>query len=375
MGASKLVTSDRAAESRGEAARPFRYPNFDWLRIAAATAVLFSHAFLLAQGTEENEPWRQLTGTILGIYGVGVFFVISGFLITRSAFNSRTLRSFAAARALRIYPALAACAALTSFVLGVSFTSMEPARFLADLIPLKHTIKTILHPGTPYDLVSVRFYPDALGMGRTFNGSLWTIPQELACYVIIGLLLVLRLLRWPVMVLLLLLLTLPAFGLLDIDAAPEPIGNFLLVAASFFAGSLVFFVWTQKQHLPAWPLLPCAAVLAVAIATNQGFGLFPLYGAYPLLMFATAQRWRLPDLNGFGDISYGMYLYGWPVQQTFVALAGGVGAISWNALFALSTLVAALLGYASWHLLEKRALRWKSLLLRRPVPQAVAELG
>ena len=366
--------ADGARPTGGETAHQFRYPNFDWLRIAAATAVLFSHSFLLAQGTEANEPWRQLTGTILGIYGVCVFFVISGFLITRSAFNSGTLRSFTLARVLRIYPALAACAALTSFGLGLAFTSMEPARFLADLIPLKHTIKTILHPGTPYDLASVQFYPDARNMGRTFNGSLWTILQELACYVIVGLLFALRLLRWPVMALLL-LLTLPALSLWNADAAPEPISNFLLVAASFFAGALVFFVWRRQQRLPAWPLLPCAALLGLAIATDQSFGLFPLYGAYPLLMLATARRWSLPDLKGFGDISYGMYLYGWPVQQTLVALAGGVGAISWHALFALSTFVAALLGYASWHLLEKRALRWKPQPSQRPVRQAAAEQG
>ena len=106
-------------------------------------------------------------------------------------------------------------------------------------------------------------------------------------------------------------------------------------------------------------------VLVAAVATNHAYDLFPIYGAYPLLMLATARRFCLPDLKRFGDVSYGMYLYGWPVQQTFVALAGGVGAISWHALFAVSTLAAGVMGYASWHLLEKRALQWKSRLAGR----------
>lgn len=376
MAASGVVADERAVSDppHGSASLQFRYPNFDWLRIIAATSVLFSHSFLLAQGTENNEPFYRLTGSIVGIYGVCVFFAISGFLITRSAFNSGTLRSFAMARALRIYPALAACAVLTSFVLGISFTSMDPVRFVADLIPLKYSIKTILHPGTPYDLQSVQFYADELAMGRTFNGSLWTIPQELACYVIVGTLFALRLLRWPVMVALL-LLTLPLVSPWSGDTTPELFGNFLLVAPSFFAGALVYFIWAREQRLPAWPLLVCGVVLAVAIATNRAYDLFPLYGAYPLLMLATARRWRLPDLKGFGDISYGMYLYGWPAQQTFLALAGGVGAISWYALFGVSTLAAGVMGYASWHLLEKRALRWKPLLVRRRVPEAAVEIG
>lgn len=345
----------------------FHYPNFDWLRIFAATMVLLSHSFLLAEGTESNEPLNKLTGSISGMYGVCVFFVISGFLITRSAFSSGSLRSYAVARVLRIYPALAVCALLTSFILGIAFTSMDPVEFVADLAPLKYSIKTILHPGTPYDLQSVRFYADDLFLGRTFNGSLWTIPHELACYVIVGVLLATSLLRWPVMAALL-LLTLPMLIPWNGMTLPTALADFLLVASSFFAGALIFFFWLKKGRLPAWPLTICGIALALAIATDQVPEYFPLYGAYPLLMLATARRWRLPDLKKLGDISYGMYLYGWPAQQTFVALGGGVGAISWHALFGASTLTAALLGYASWHLIEKRALKWKSSQAGGAVP-------
>lgn len=85
--------------------------------------------------------------------------------------------------------------------------------------------------------------------------------------------------------------------------------------------------------------------------------LFPLFAAYPLLCLAAARRWQPPSLARFGDVSYGMYLYGWPVQQV-VRASLGEGA-RWAAVFAWSAPIALLLGFASWHLVEKRALRLK----------------
>ena len=63
------------------------YPNFNALRLLAASAVVFSHAFLLATGSEETEPLHS-TGMTAGVYGVFVFFILSGFLVTESAKRS-----------------------------------------------------------------------------------------------------------------------------------------------------------------------------------------------------------------------------------------------------------------------------------------------
>src|SRR5437660_7081331 len=63
-----------------------RRNNFDALRLIAALSVVFSHSFLIAEGSEANEPFIWLTGNqcILGLVGVFVFFVISGYLVTES---------------------------------------------------------------------------------------------------------------------------------------------------------------------------------------------------------------------------------------------------------------------------------------------------
>jgi peptidoglycan/LPS O-acetylase OafA/YrhL len=89
--------------------------------------------------------------------------------------------------------------------------------------------------------------------------------------------------------------------------------------------------------------------------------------AYPLVYIATSPTIRLPTLDRLGDVSYGTYLYGWPMEQV-MNHALGQYSTPWTVL-ALSLPASLLLGWLSWHLLEKRALRLKriSLFRRQPV--------
>jgi peptidoglycan/LPS O-acetylase OafA/YrhL len=76
-------------------AEKHRFGNFDTIRLVAAASVIFSHAFLIADGHDKNEPFVRLTGAIIGVHGVFVFLIISGFLVTRSLksrFHSGILR-------------------------------------------------------------------------------------------------------------------------------------------------------------------------------------------------------------------------------------------------------------------------------------------
>ena len=85
--------------------------------------------------------------------------------------------------------------------------------------------------------------------------------------------------------------------------------------------------------------------------------MFPVAGAIPILLFATSLRVRLPSLRRVGDISYGTYLYGWPVEQAVRSVVGAQA--GWLPVFAIALSVAYLLGYASWRIVEKPALRYK----------------
>src|SRR5688572_24255025 len=109
--------------------KPRHFQGFDGLRLFAAIAVIFSHAFLIATGSEESEPFTMLLGrgNIAGLYGVFTFFIISGFLLARSLTSNPSAITYAVNRGLRILPAFLFCTVVVALVIGPLFSSM-PAR-------------------------------------------------------------------------------------------------------------------------------------------------------------------------------------------------------------------------------------------------------
>ena len=65
----------------------------------------------------------------------------------------------------------------------------------------------------------------------------------------------------------------------------------------------------------------------------------------------------------FGDISYGLYIYAYPVQQT-VLWIGGASLPFWQGMI-LSLIITVALAALSWHWIEKPALSLKNRL-RKP---------
>src|SRR6476646_268830 len=109
-----------------------RQNNFDALRLVAAISVIFSHSFLIAEGTQNNEPLILMTSNqaILGLAGVFVFFAVSGFLVTQSFEQTGNPLHFLAKRALRIFPGLFVATLTSAFVLGPIVTDLPLATYL-----------------------------------------------------------------------------------------------------------------------------------------------------------------------------------------------------------------------------------------------------
>src|SRR5437764_8192508 len=105
--------------------------NFDLLRLVAAVSVIFSHAFLLSENSQDHDPLMILTGgqSILGVVGVFVFFTISGYLVTQSFDTTGSPLVFLAKRALRIFPGLLLCLAVCVFVIGPLVTQLPLADY------------------------------------------------------------------------------------------------------------------------------------------------------------------------------------------------------------------------------------------------------
>jgi peptidoglycan/LPS O-acetylase OafA/YrhL len=329
-----------------------RRNNFDALRLVAAASVMFSHAFLIADGTQKNEWLIRLTGnqSIFGLCGVFVFFAISGYLVTQSYEETRDPLRFLAKRALRIFPGLFVAALLSAFVLAPLVTTLEPGAFFRQAAPYRYTIGATLFDPSVHELPGVMFVNNKVGL--EINGSLWTLRFEFMMYVMVLVLGVLRLLNPPVM------LALLALGLaaLQFDQAFGFLGGWGWLLA-FFAVGMLLYKLRATRILNNGLAAAALAGVVLSVPLRQFIPLFPLFGCYLALWLALNPHLPIIPAARFGDLSYGLYIYGWPVEEAVIWALGG-RALWWQ-VFALALPAAGALAFLSWHLVEKPALRLK----------------
>lgn len=295
-------------------------------------------------------------GTTLGLLGVFVFFAISGYLVTRSALSSTSVLRYLWKRLLRIYPALLVCAGVTAFVLGPIYSQLGARAYLASREGWTYAALAVL-PNLRDSIGTVQFYPG----GWSVNASLWTIPQEIACYLIVAGLAAARWLRLWIVLALAGLAWLFCWAPLGVEA-PGRVWQFVLVAPAFFTGSAVYLASARGLLSPGMGLISLALLLVFA-ALGWSRQAFPILGSCPVLLLAMSSRIRLPRLTRLGDISYGVYLYGFPAALVARSLLGSTA--SWLTVFAISLPAACLLGLLSWRLIERPALALKSIPFTR----------
>lgn len=333
--------------------------SFDAVRLCAALLVVYGHSFPL---TAAGAP--QFLGNSVQAIGVKIFFVISGYLIVGSWMRDRNIVRFATRRALRILPALVVVVALTALVLGPLLTALPLREYFANSRVLAYLGNIAFHP--QYDLPGVftaNPYPGAV------NGSLWSLAAEVAMYVIGPLafsagLSLLRSPRLGVACATLALIGLSTwFVRLAPPAAPpvvygSSVLSFLDVAPYFLIGSLFAVMnWTRALNLGT----ACAGWMALTLLQPPGvWSELALYIVLPYAVLSLGTHAsRLGSwLTERGDISYGVYLYGFPLQQCVAALvpAGRANPFINTALTLLPLLLAATL---SWLLVERPMLRFK----------------
>ncbi len=308
-----------------------RSANLDALRLFLAAAVVVSHAWPLALGPGTAEPLAALTGHALGGWAVGLFFFLSGLLVTASA-ERRGARAFWTARARRIVPGLGAALLVT---LGLAYASgavaglAEAAAWFFRAL----TLVSIEHRLT--GAFAANSYPLVL------NGPLWSLFHEVAAYAVCFVFVALGGTRRPLAVLALLVIS--ALSALFAEALPGRIGTFAPLFAAFALG-MAAHVFRDRLYLS-----PVLALVALPLALVAPWPIaIAVLGYAALTLTLRAPALRLP-----GDISYGVYIYGWPVAQMIVHLAPGIGPVALAATSLVATLPFAI---ASWHLVERPAL-------------------
>lgn len=326
--------------------------------------VLVSHQFALSGYTEPLTPIGSWGGV-----GVLVFFAISGFLVAGSWTQDPHPGRFAARRLLRIWPGLFVALVLVALVLGPLVSALQASVYYAQPMTWKYFKQLGLWNFKP--MLPEIFLGNPMPLSA--NGSLWTIPIEVRCYLALALLGVIGLFKrtW------LLPVAFAAFAVwfffLFKTGYDQPIRMWLQMGVVFFCGASMY----QLRHL--WQsrvLLTLAfAVATIAALWTSGWQEIAATLGLPVLvvLFGTSSTPVLRRAGRFGDISYGLYIYAFPVQQTWIWLGGRSWSIGTGLLFCTAVTVA--LAWLSWRLVEQPALRLKPRGARNGAMQTLATAG
>ena len=341
------------------APRPQAFPGFDGIRLLAAWAVVFSHSYPIALGPHTPDPLISRLGDFngLGDYAVRVFFILSGFLLTASLDHSFDPLRYLVSRALRLVP-------------GFCFATMVSVLLLAPLLTVGGYLAMWRSPeawssigwsinglsdSVNFTMPLVRF-PDFAGF---LNGSLWSIPYELGCYLLLlALYLLLRRdarVGLAALVLASVSLAGPQLGFATTNWAEAGNGRWPLPLVMFdstlpyFCGGVAWYAAHKRWGTTPWVALAAAIALALSVVLRLHDFVLAIAGP-PILVYLGMQRTWLSRLTErLGDVSYGVYLFGWPAA---LVVGTRLGLNQPLAVFCVAVPVVLVLAYAMRVLVE-----------------------
>lgn len=315
------------------------------LRLLFAVLVIVSHTWPIG-GFGPDPRWGDFS---IGIWAVAGFFAVSGWLIIGSRLDS-ALGSYLWRRFLRIYPGFLVCLAVVGFGFaalgqalgGGAYGVLDSARYVGanSLLVMLEARVGDTPSGVPYP--------------AAWNGSLWTLSLEAICYLLVGLIVSLVAVRWlrASMVVCLVGFSAVELGIGAGLPTPEVLHLLATLAPFFFAGAVLFL---HRDRVPvSLPLAAlCLAACVAVVVTGSNGVLLAVPLAYLVLWLGV--RLPLQAVGARNDISYGVYIYAFPVQQILAIL--GVQRAG-PAVFALASVLASLpFAALSWFAVERPARR------------------
>ncbi len=341
------------------------------IRLILASAVIFDHAFPL--GGFGHEPLSGLTHGQVTIGGLAVagFFAISGYLITKSGMSGDVVQ-FLWRRTLRIFPAYWLVLLITAFLvapliwlgdgnsLGRFFTGgvNGPFHYLAS--------NWTLNIGTYgiYDLLtSTTPYGHLIG-ASAFNGSIWTLIYEWNCYLIIGVLVafgVMKYARIAVPLLASFFFVLQVVAAVDLAAVatifPKLADIHMITLGLTFMIGAVLAVYSKSVPFDDRLGILAGLVLILSLRFGGFSTVGTAAGAYFVMYLGARLPKRVQWIGSKNDYSYGIYIYGFLVQQIMAYL--GWQTLGYVPFVALALVFSFGFAWISWHLAEKRAMALK----------------
>jgi peptidoglycan/LPS O-acetylase OafA/YrhL len=367
-------------------------PGFDLLRLALALAILashcsgitgdrgilgeialgfqhlFAHGGVIAPhdaisngGNAANVIINQPTGwgQPVARSHVPMFFALSGFLVTGSAYRTKRVLPFLALRFFRIFPALCVEVALSAIIIGGIFTTLPLSDYYSSsgFFTYFGNIIGLVHMFLP----GVHFAKDSV-----VNANLWTLPSEFHCYLILAALILIGAVFNRTLMTGLFIFTTFALVIANVffgfDANERgPLTGDVLVYC-FYVG-LIAYLWRDQIPYNVWLFLGATVVTYPLMFSDRTIYIYPILLGY-MTVFIGLTNFPKSKLLQSGDYSYGIYLYGFPITQVLVT---AVPALRTNifVLIAAAFVCTGLFAFLSWHLVEKRFLRLRRFFSAR----------
>lgn len=342
--------------------------NFDFLRLLFAALVVIHHCYPIS-GVSEQDPLYYYSNHAISLSYLGVrgFFVISGYLIFQSLFRSKNILDYLIKRVLRIYPALFVVLLIT--VISCAFV------YNGSLLSYIKNKSTWTYMPVNLSLIKLQFGIQGVfennPLKSAINGSLWTIIYEISMYIFIipfiwikqfttkqktiGLIIVL---------LLLFIAKYTMSGYSNVHIGTLSFGYWVHFAILFMSGALLSVLKIEKLKYKNSLLIFCVILFFVTI--KQSFFEIVQYAVLPIIIITigTASTKGIKDLSEkFGDVSYGTYIYGFPIQQFLMYYFS----LSITGLLFLSLPLTIFFGWLSWHFIEKDVLTNKKKIYDKVV--------
>jgi peptidoglycan/LPS O-acetylase OafA/YrhL len=336
-----------------------RENNFDFLRYFMAALVVYAHAFAFVNGHQYTgaDPLARLTKWQTGFGGLAVecFFIMSGYMILRSWLYSKGALDYFKRRALRILPALTVALLFCSLVVGPIATRTLNEYFTN---PYSYRYMLIMFGR---DFKTTDWLPGVFEnhpWPRSVNGSIWTIRYEIICYVGVALLGLIGIYRKRSMVL---AIGLGIYALYVLSAKKiiplGPLDQLPYLMSFFMVGMLAYLYRERIPHSPALCLLAVSCLLLATFLKVLQW-VMPFGMGYLLFYIAFHRGIRLQHFARKGDLSYGVYIYAFPVQQLLVHFSGN--RLEPHLHFVLALAISSGLAKLSWNYVEQPFIRMKS---------------
>jgi peptidoglycan/LPS O-acetylase OafA/YrhL len=340
-----------------------RRNNFDFIRFFASMGVIFSHSFPLTDNGDDPVTRISNRHFTLGGLAVMTFFIISGFLITRSFSKTTSLKDYFVARALRIYPALFVVIFFSAFVLGPLFTTGSTSDYFTDIKTYKYltNIFALRIQNSLPGVFHLNPFPDFI------NGSLWSLPLEMLCYVFVAIsgLFLKKQMKFA--------FALSAAAGVYLYFHPQLIfdGQYYGNIFYFFLGSCCYLL---RDKIVMNGITAMLMLSLFILSTRVSYGLSYLVTggisySYLIMFLGFTRNSPVENITRYGDFSYGLYIWAFPVQQVLALYF-----LHWNVYvsFVVAGTITLLMAALSWHLIEKKALAYKSTFKQKI--QVVKEL-